>query len=379
MTAGKSEVLCPSDAGWEAAFSGVVHDVYHTAHYHQSPQLGRQGTPFLFVYREGSHSFLWPYLLTPIESAPAGYFDVTSVYGYAGPVTSVGATTDDAFIGRAWAALLDQWRQQGAVSAFTRFHPLIGNSHILPQLRDVSITAGDDLSRASGSTVSINLSLDPADQVRQYQKVLRQEIRKARELGFTTFRDEEWQHSDDFVRLYGDTMIRREGKSEYLIDAEWLQRFRTSLGSSASLFVTMYEGRVASALLAMEHADFLHAHLTGIDAELVKYSPLKIMLDDVRQWGTNQGLSAFHLGGGLGGAKDSLFQFKHRFSSCVHDFWIGCWILKRDEYRELESMRRKELEQQGINMAAGGFFPAYRYQVGVEAKHKDLGATLAHQ
>jgi hypothetical protein len=192
---------------------------------------------------------------------------------------------------------------------------------------------------------------------------LRQEIRKARELGFVTSHDDEWRYADDFVRLYRDTMGRRAGKNEYLIDADWLVRFREALGSHAHLFVTTYEGQVASALLAMEYGPFLHAHLTGINADLVAHSPLKVMLDDIRQWGTDRGLKSFHLGGGLGGQEDSLFRFKRRFSPDVYEFRIGCWVLKAAEYAELTQARRRELAGQGIEMGEPGFFPAYRFQI----------------
>jgi hypothetical protein len=356
-----SRLLSVHDPGWSEALlraerNGVRHDVYHSAAYHQSPQLGREGEPFLFAYEESDLSFLWPYLLTPVEGTNC--FDVTSVYGYAGPA----ASSDPGFVQRGWSSLLDHWRAQGAVSAFTRFHPVLGNSSLCEYLTDPSIGPNEDQSRCSGATVSIDLTLDSAVQVRNYQKVLRQQIRKSRDLGLVTCRDEHWEHADDFIRIYRQTMERRESKSEYLIDADWLARFRASLGGHAHLFVTKHNGVVAAALLAMEYGPFLHAHLTGISADMVQYSPLKVLLDDVRQWGTERSLQSFHLGGGLGGQQDSLFQFKHKFSPRVHDFRIGCWILKPTEYAELERTRQLRLAEQGFDTSNPGFFPAYRYQ-----------------
>ncbi|MEO8099659.1 MAG: GNAT family N-acetyltransferase [Acidobacteriota bacterium] len=362
MILGRSELLSPADSRWPEMLARVRHDIYHSAGYHRSPQLGRDGDPYLFAYQEGDLAFLWPYLLAPVDpsgvSSPASLYDVTSVYGYAGPV----ASSNVEFIQRGWHALLDHWRMQGAVSAFTRFHPLLGNQALSEHFQDVSIGPAENQSRHCGATISIDLTLDSPEQVRRYQKVLRQEIRKSRELGFTTCLDEEWRHQDDFLRLYRSTMMRREGKSEYLIDANWLTRFRESVGCGARLFVTKYDGVVAAALLAMEYGPFLHAHLTGINADLVAYSPLKVLLDDVRQWGTERSLQSFHLGGGLGGQQDSLFQFKRRFSPLVHEFSIGAWILKPLEYRELSLARQQGLREQGIDVSDAGFFPAYRYQ-----------------
>jgi hypothetical protein len=156
-------------------------------------------------------------------------------------------------------------------------------------------------------------------------------------------------------------MIRRESRSEYLVDAQWLAQFRERLGPAALLFITKHDGVIASALLAMRYGPYLHAHLTGSSAAAMTFSPLKLLLDDVRAWGSGAGLKIFHLGGGLGGQKDSLFEFKRKYSPTTHDFRIGRWILRESEYRELATAQREALARQGFNVEEDGFFPAYRY------------------
>ena len=181
--------------------------------------------------------------------------------------------------------------------------------------------------RLCGSTVSLDLTIPPEEQVRRYQKVLRQEIRKTRESGFVTSHDEDWRHVEEFVSHYRSTMLRRNSRAEYLIDTTWGSEFRRCLGERARLLVTKFNDEVAAALIAIEYGPYLHAHLTGINAEVVAYSPLKILLDDVRAWGTSRGLKAFHLGGGLGGREDTLYQFKRKCSPLTHEFYTGSWIL----------------------------------------------------
>lgn len=356
MIRGRAQIFGSGAREWPELLSRVSHDVYHRPEYHRTSGFGCEGDPYLFAYEEDDKVFLWPYLLTPIDGLNE-YFDVTSVYGYSGPVGS----TDPPFLSRAWRELLDHWRMQRAVSAFTRFHPILGNSALCEGLRASADTRGGDL-RLCGSTVSIDLTLDRSEQVRRYQRILRQEIRQSHEAGFITCEDRDWRHRDDFVRLYRETMKRRQGRSEYLIDSAWVDRFREALGDRARLFVTTFEGTVAVALLVMTHGPFVHAHLTGINADLVAYSPFKVVVDDVREWGTAQGLQFFHLGGGLGGREDSLFQFKRRFSPLVHQFRIGCWILRPTEYRELEHSHRDFYAAQGTDIGEPDYFPVYRYR-----------------
>jgi hypothetical protein len=340
--------------------SRVKHDVYHTRQYHMCSGFGFEGEPNLFCYSEGERLFLWPYLLNTLDSLPGcegcGYCDVTSVYGYAGPLASVQSD----FVARGWRALLDHWRMHRVVSSFTRFHPLLGNAELLEDARNNKGEPAAAGIRRCGSTVSMNLTISAHEQVRLYPKVLRQEIRKSRELGLHTYRDDKWCHVHDFTDLYAKTLQRVNGNIDYRVDFSWVSRFRAIMGEHAHLMVTTVDNVVAAALLLMEYDAYLHAHLVGIRSDLIAYSPLKVLLDDVRNWGSARGNHIFHLGGGVGGREDSLFHFKRRFSSQVHEFKIGCWILDKAAYSELETAQRDYFAYSKPDGENPAFFPSYR-------------------
>jgi hypothetical protein len=350
LTQSQAQVLSLSEAAWTERLQAAPHDVYHTSAYHSIPGFGRRGDAFLFTYREQDHSFLWPYLLSPIRD---GLNDVGSVYGYSGPAATGGAD----FLARAWESLVDHWKQQNVVSAFTRFHPVLQNQDLLVEIPDAARGI-----RSSGTTVLIDTSLPEEEQVRGYQKVLRQQIRKGKEQGLVTEEDTEWRHIDDFVEFYTETMARRNSRAEYLIDAEWVHNFRRTLGSHARLFVTKKDGQPAAALLAMVYKPYVHAHLTGISAAMAAHSPLKNLLDGIREWAGKEGYGSFHLGGGLGGKEDSLFDFKRKFSPLTHAFQTGAWVIQPEAYADLESQHRQQLAAQGQEIANPNFFPIYRYQ-----------------
>lgn len=107
-------ILNACDPAWDEALTRVPHDIFHTAFYHRAPALGVSGTPEAFLYQEDSQIFFWPYYRIEIPAAP-GYFDISSAYGYPGPV----GRGDQPFFERAWHAILDHWSQTGVVSAFT--------------------------------------------------------------------------------------------------------------------------------------------------------------------------------------------------------------------------------------------------------------------
>ncbi len=353
----RADVLPVNSPEWGDVLERLPHDVYHTAAYHRIPAIGTDvaGTAYAFVYEEGSQGFLWPYLLVPIAEAP-GYYDVTSAYGYSGPV----ATPDPAFLERAWQALLDHWKAQGAVSAFTRFHPLLENARLLKGITDEHGAAASAGVRTAGVTVSIDLTIPPREQIRRYQKRLRQTIRKLHETGFEVTEDPSLTHIGDFVRLYNETMARLGSRPEYRLDVTWFDQFHANLGGAVHLFVGHIDGRIAAADVVLEYGPYVHSHLAGIASEFVDRSPSKGVLDFVRAWGAQRGRKSMHLGGGVGGRRDSLFDFKRRFSQRTHRFETGGWILNRSCYRELEERHRAKLAAIGAEPAEHSYFPAHR-------------------
>ena len=351
LTLGTVDLLTPTNSHWSAVLDRLDHDVYHTPEYHCLSGFGQAGAPQAFVYQEEDNSFVWPYLLTPIEAAP-GYHDATSVYGYPGPV----GTPNPQFLNRAWDALSDHWKSERVVSAFTRFNPLLANDRLLEGIP--TATAGI---KDCGNTVSIDLTLPAEMHSQQYHKNLRYAIRKARETGLVTSEDHSWARADDFVAVYQDTMARCGSRPEYVVDRDWIQNFRDTMGSRARLFVTTNDGAVAAAMIVLDYDTFLHCHLIGSAPEFAASSPSKVLLDDVRLWGIENGRSSMHLGGGLGGREDALYQFKRKFSPLTHLFRTGNWIMNAPVYRDLEEQNRATLAARGINLEDVSYFPSYRF------------------
>ena len=60
------------------------YDFYHLSEYHR---LDSSGKALLFHFRNESEAFAWPIILRDIEETD--YKDITSVYGYVGPLANV--------------------------------------------------------------------------------------------------------------------------------------------------------------------------------------------------------------------------------------------------------------------------------------------------
>lgn len=319
---------------WSRWLDPVPHDFYHTAAYHRFSEQSGEGRAWLGVYGSAERYLLWPYL----ERRLGEFSDITSVYGYAGPL-ALGCAPGDPFLGRARRAIREMWRSQNVISAFTRFHPVLENHR------------WGDGSLAGGPTVSIDLTASKADNWHDYQPSLRNRIHRGRRLGLATTIDDSWKDLNEFVRLYRATMTRNCALPGYFFSPDYFRRLRQTLGPHAVLMLTRLDGRVAAAGIFVEYRGIVQNHFCVNDESFIRLGPSKVLLDDVRRWAHARGNRVFHLGGGRGATPDSLFAFKAGFSRRRHVFYTGRWVLNAATYSAL---------CQGLPHDAHGFFPAYR-------------------
>ena len=357
----KVELLSPSDPSWDDRLAIARRDVYHLAGYHAYAEGSGEGEPMLISVDDRERGLAWPYLLRRIDVieglAGTDATDVTSVYGYPGPI-AWGCQPGDAFLAEAWQEILEVWRQQRVVSVFTRFHPLLGNAAIVADFQPPEDHAGMPPPQplvSGGPTVSIDCRLDDGAARRGYAKVLRQEIDAARRAGLATEVDEDWSDIETFTRLYGETMERSGAGAEYTLSLSDVRRLREALGGRLHLLVARCEEAVGAACLFTELDGIVQAHLAGTNEDLRHLSPLKVLLDDARSWARSRGDHVLHLGGGRAGKEDSLFAFKARFSPSRHAFHTGRWILEPRLYRDFVATRSCSL-----GACDEGYFPAYR-------------------
>ncbi len=340
--------LSPCDAEWDALLAPAEHDFYHRAAYHAFSERMGEGRALLLHYGSGDRFLAWPCLLRDL---PGGRTDATSVYGYGGPVGH--GAEDEGFRARAWAAFRGAWAEQGVVSLFTRFHPLLGNAALVRGLHGETEPEGGEVLHL-GRTVSV--ALDAAREARRmgYPQTLRQDVKKCEREGTTVSIDPEWTHLPHLAAFYRDTMEAAEASARYRFSLRYFKALRDALGPTAHLAVATAGDRPVAALLFTIHRGIAQAHLTGTDRHFADRSPLKLLLDQSCDLARERGASRLHLGAGRGGFEDSLYAFKARFSPDRHPFEVGRWILDAVEYARLAAARGLN-----SNVDPGVFFPAY--------------------
>jgi len=347
---------------WQAVLNRTEqYDFFHLPGYHQLAEKRGEGSARLFVYEEGDYLVALPLLIRPIEAVPGlektgrGYYDATSVYGYAGPVVFRTEVTAE-FLNQFRNSLISTLKEIGVVAVFSRLHPLIEQHHILAGLGECPVI---------GRTVSIDLTLPPEVQFARYRKDHRQGVRHLKRHGVVCEIDHAFRYLDDFVNIYKETMQKANAKEYYYFDNEF---FRGLAGMpEVHLFVCKLSGKVICAGLQTLCNGIVQHFLSGTRHEYRKLAPTKLLIDGVRLWAIEQKAKVLHLGGGRGSQEDSLFLFKAGFSDRRHDFAVWRWIVEPEIYEKLCSEKERWNRRNGFQCASIDYFPAYRAPVDKES------------
>lgn len=334
-------LLGPDAADWGEALARTSHDVYHLPEYvvMDAPLSG--GAPVAVRYDEPGRVLLLPLVLRPIHES--GMRDAVSPYGYPGPISNTGPE-DGAFWTRAGQAMVDLLHKEGIVTAFVRLHPL------LPAPVDALASVGTVVHH--GQTVSVDLSLSLEEMWRQTRQTRRNEISKARRAGVDIVVDD-WSRFDQWIDTYHDNMRRVGASGYYFFPPAHFHALRTALGDRMHLAVALLDGQLLGGNLFFEYRGFMHSYLQSTRDGNSHHAD-KLLYDELRRWGRARGNTVFHLGGGLGGAHDSLFAFKAAFGAGRHDFHTWRVVTDPDSYADLLAPGVP------VESTMSGRFPPYR-------------------
>jgi len=347
------QILGTRDAAeWNVVLSKTrQHDFHHLPQYHRMAEQLGQGTARFFVYLENGYTIALPLLLRPVDpNEPDGWQDATSVYGYAGPVAS-DDSLPDSFVQTFQDALRAELSRARVVSVFSRLHPLIPQPGMLAGIGDCV---------EYGQTISIDLTLPDEKQRAHYNRSCRTSLRKLREAGFVCVLDPEKRFLEEFVEVYLETMRRAGAQESYFFNHEYFGMFTRELREVSHLFVALKDDHVAAATICTSCAGIVQDHLGGTRDAFLKFSPDRLVVDTERIWAKENGARVFHLGGGVGGRQDSVFQYKAGFSDQRHIFRTWRWILEAEVFEELCVEKARQNAAKGLRPLSDEYFPTYR-------------------
>ncbi|MDN3554774.1 GNAT family N-acetyltransferase [Halomonas maura] len=333
------------------AFKG--YDFYHTWDYHDISRQNGEGEPVLFVYKSETCSICWPLLLRTFKAGNRQWRDLTSAYGYPGPLAKgVISTADES----KWRHHIIRWcHDQRIVSIFSRLNPLVGHDPILEELGET---------RTIGTTIPIDLRVPLDEQRTKFRASLKRGINKLTRMGSICREVEPLDHLEDFITIYEETMRFRNAKDQFFFSREYYRRIVTARDFETKMYGVFMDGRMVCTGIFIFTETIVQYHLGGTLPSFYSYSPSKLLYDKVRIDATAKGAEWFMLGGGLGGNNDPLLYFKSGFSDLTMPYRVANIIVDPAAYGYLERLAIASARKTGDTLDPG-FFPSYRSVPGV--------------
>ena len=292
------------------------------------------------AWRSGEGCVLYPFLLRDLRVEPfvVEASDTITPYGYGGPF--FWGRERDAVARGFWDAF-GSWAEGGSVvSEFVRLS--LFEDGLLPY-------PGEREERL----VNVVRELEPsADELwMDFEHKVRKNVKKARRSGVRVEFDDEGRRLDDFLRLYGHTLERREAPGRYRFPREF---FETIAGRLPGQFVyahALVGERVVSSELALLSEGAGYSFLGGTDSDAYDLRPNDLLKHELILRLKESGKRRFVLGGGYR-PDDGIFRYKRSFAPHgLVPFLVGRRVLEPQLYRELSAR---------LGGGEPGYFPAYR-------------------
>ena len=317
------------------------YDFYHTYDYHELSKTTNE-KPILVVFKSKDILIAIPFLLRKIFDTD--YFDLTSVYGYAGPLQK--NITKDFDNTKFASELVHFFTQKKIVSVFSRLNPFISNQEI--------ILNGLGNITELGRIVNINIVKTVEEQKKDFSKTTKRYINRTNKLcDIVSLKDP--KSISVFKNLYYENMDRVQAKKSYYFSEKYFNDFVNSSDFKTDiLFAILKEtGEIIAAAIFITTNKIVQYHISGTKNDYLHLTPIRILINYMRIKATEAGFTYFNLGGGLSCSEDSLFNFKSSFSKDFKSFKVWKQIIYEDVYKDLAN-------EFATNTNNQDYFPAYR-------------------
>lgn len=321
------------------------YDFYHSWTYHSLDNTC--GIPMLFVYEEGNNFIAIPLLKREIQDSE--YYDMSSVYGYSGPISNKAFhKLPSELVTNFRASFLEFLKEEKIVTVFSRLNPFFNQDELMEDFGGVV---------DNGKVVVLDLSIPLDEQRKSYQERVYRKVKNLRKKGFYVKEANTKEDVKIFTSIYTLNMLRVDATATYYFDEAYFEALLNSDEFDARL-IFVYDKNdypVCGEIVAITNG-VLHAHLLATREEYLSDSPAKLLTEEITIIGRELGVKYYNLGGGFGFKEDSLFRWKANFSGLTFDYRSWRFVANQEIYKSL--LTKQEIEPD----TEVDFFPLYRLQ-----------------
>ncbi|WP_010522819.1 GNAT family N-acetyltransferase [Aquimarina agarivorans] len=307
---------------------------------------------FLFK-KDNDIKVIMPLILRQIEIEQelTSFFDVTSPYGYSGPLFC-NSTINEEII-NFWLAVDEWYKKNNVISEFIRFS--LNENH--------KYYSG--LLIASLINVRGKLCENFEDQWSGFLSKVRNNFRKAAKhsLEFKIYEKEQLttQVIAIFYDIYTKTMERNKAASLYFFSQAYFENLILSHSTNFTIAIAYYNNIPASVELNIHHNETIYAFLGGTDSDYFSYRPNDFLRVKLIEWAINNKKKYYVLGGGIKNG-DGLYKSKKAFFPKDEEviFYTGRKIIDAKIYNELNFATNENYSKTKDIALTDLFFPYYR-------------------
>lgn len=322
-----------------------IDDIYLTKTYAELYTEKEQGVAktFDFVSPNGKIRNVFIKRSIPYTSGNQEYYDITTPYGYGGPMIAE-AVNLESLLEEYFEAFHQYCLQENIVSEFVRFH-LLENQEVREQFKGETQLIGQHIVR------------DLKQQREEdFHKSVLQSVRRAERLGVKVIFDETGQYLDEFLEVYTSTMDWHEAKEFYYFDKSFFEQIHNSLNGHFLYVHAFLEEKLIGTRLILHGDKYAYYFLGGALREYSTYKAASLLDYKIIDRLQEEGKEYYVFGGGYHG-EDGLYKYKNKFSQRGKlPFYVGKKVHQPEIYEEL--VERRSLE--GNFDPDTLFFPLYR-------------------
>lgn len=349
-------LLTANDPTWSELHTRGHGDPYQLPEYAAVEARRIGGEPRALAVVEGDNFLLMPMVVRRVpadltEGRPI--LDAVSPYGTPGFLVGCAPSARTEWTMNAMSAGLRHLAKAGVCSVFARLHPLMQESV------DVLRTLGEIVDQ--GSTVWMDLTWDDTSYAGHLRENHRRVLKRLERLGARASVCSGVEKLAEFREMYRETMEDVSAADWYFFSEEYFLDLFRSLGPAARLIVVELDGRVVSGAIFLHSNGIVEYYLGATLRAARALAPSRLVFDFARRYFKQAGARVLHLGGGLAGAPDSLFNFKAGFSPLRGRFATWRVVTDRPRFDEVCEVWGERAGVGAVDLR--GYFPPYRQQV----------------
>ena len=299
-------------------------DIYYQPEFLACDAKMQNGEYEIAVCSQADKIWIYPYILLPIEGT--AYFDISSPYGYAGPVsnsTEIASRAEELFL----TYISDK---QTVVTEFVRYHYLYNEQNFFQK----------EITNLLNRRVVLVPTQNQEDiWMKEFSGTNRNLVRKLEKESFT------WSVSpfikEDvpaFDEAYRTNMIHSGASDFYFFSQEFYAEMIDRLGEKLLLAKVEKEDEIYSSALFFISGGIVTYYLSARNLNYPKVPGSNLLLSKMAFWAQENGMNILNFGGGLSlDESDYLFKFKSNFGKQIKDFTIGKRIHQPELYKELQN------------------------------------------